>query len=529
MQKNLCVVALIILFSTACSSTENIGICSKDFLDTQLGTHIVAETCRNVGVFSIGGLYDGQWEKLTYFYPKPWSGTYLTVNVDGKYYATSDHPKNAIQMDQYLTSPPTVQGEGLTTRWILPDNIHVTQKLKAVENGTKIEVTIENKDSQTHKTAVRLHLDTMVGVNDGAPIYIPGDGLKISEAEYHGATLNFKYWKAYNRQDDPTIVATGYINPEEGLSYPTKVLIADWKRSKDYPWDYAITPGLSILGDSALLLYYNTIEVTPHSNYSITTNFGSGKPVLPKEKGEFGITEITSDNVYGIYCPTNKVNISVDVISSKEKNEGIVTLKILENGKLIYNESNPTGLVDEDSYRKIKFTWQIPESQKDKSYNTEVTLTDKDGGEIDEIEKPGFIKIDASKCKLREKRDLGPYVVLFFAMLFFGTAVLVVMAIFRKRGKVSITKVVDEKGRVKVTVLNDTKEDLNKCVVEDGIPSQAELTVSTMAVIRRDNKLVWEIEKLASGKTAVLEYKIRGANVLPPAKITWDGGEEISA
>ena len=529
MHKTLLITTALILLIHTSTATIKQEACTQGLLNQKQGSHISIETCQNIGTFAIGGYYQNQWEKITYNYPKPWPGTYITINIDGKYYASSDHPKDGIQMDPYISLPPKLEGETLTTKWNLPENIQVTQKLMTIENGTKISIIIDNKDTNTHTIAVRAHIDTMVGVNDGAPIYIPGDGLKTTEAEYAGDKLNFKYWKAYNRQDNPSIVATGLIESEGELTYPIKVLIADWKKSKDTAWNYNTDSARSILGDSAIILYYSIIEAETNSTHKIETGVGSGRPVLPKEKGVFGITEITQGNVHGNYCAGDIVELTVDLLSTKSENNGVLELMVSEGGRIAYTSSKETGKVPEDQIKKTTFTFKVPETNKDTSYDTTAILKDKKGTTKNQLSKKSFIQVKQKQCKTKTTPNLkiGFIAVILTCILFLAIAVIAIISL-RGKGEVILTKNVDEHGLVKVTVENKTREDIKKCIVEDGIPSQAELKVSTLAVNRADNKLIWNIGPLKKGDKATLEYKIKGVNVLPPARVRWQGGEEIS-
>ncbi len=511
-------------------ATEALGetSCTQELAEGTLGSHVAVESCGNIGVFSLGGRFKGSWETLTYFYPKPWSGTYLTASVDGTYYTTSDHPRNGKLTDAYLASSPTVSGKTITTVWQLPENIRLVQNLTVVENGTLIEVVLENKDASPHNLGVRLLLDTMVGVNDGAPIYVPGDGLKTTEKEYAGQSLNFKYWKAYNRQEDPTIVATGGLDPDEGLTYPVKVVIADWKQSKDAAWDYAVSQDKSILGDSAVILYYNIINVPAGGTYAIKTKFGSGVPVLPQEKGPFGITEVTQASVYGTYCPNDNVNISVDIVSSRADHAGAVLLEILDGGVVVYNETKPSGTVQQDSYRKLVFEWTIPKTDGLRDYTVSAVLSDESGNKVDSSVKPSFIHVNPKECPPIERKGAGWMLLGGLLTLILLALAVIAFLLMKREGEVLITKSVDEKGLVKVTVTNKKKRALESCVVSDGIPPRAEIKVSTLGAALREGKLLWNVGTLPAGQNATLEYRIKGVNVLPQARVSWDGGEKIS-
>lgn len=512
------ILLVLLLMLTVSATTPD--SCIVGVKDQSKGVHIVVEKCENIGTFSLGGVYGGNWEKLTYSYPKSWPGTFLTIKVDDKLYANS-HYTNTTHLDPYVISLPHRAGDVITSEWRLEENLLVEQTFEAFVNGTSIRIALTNEGLTTTTAGVRLHIDTMLGVNDGAPIYIPGDGLKTNEKIYTGNTLNFRYWKAYNSQDAPTIVATGTIDPDSGLSYPDKVILADWKKSKDSAWDYPATDR-SILGDSAVILYYNDIVIGPGETKVITTNYGNEKPVLPVAKGGFGITEILADNVYGKYCPNETAKISVDVLATKKAVAGFVTLEVTAKDKIVFNKTKPTGKVFADSVNTVRFELEIPD--KTASYTARATLFN-ETAEIDAIERKSFVSVELSKCYPQKRSLLWLMLPLLFIIIIL---ILVVVTLIRKKGgEVLLTKVVGE-GSVKVNVKNGTSNVLRDCILEDKIPVQAEIDVSTIGVIRKENKLVWDLGELEPGDGATLEYTVRGVNVLPQARFSWKDGFIVS-
>ncbi|MEA3255492.1 MAG: hypothetical protein U9Q22_06625, partial [Candidatus Altiarchaeota archaeon] len=299
------------------------------------GMHVVMENCKNIGTFSLGGIYNGGWEKLTYQYPMPWEGTFLTIRVGDKFYTNSIDPVEGDRMDQYLEQSAVVEGNKLSVKWMLPGEVLVEEVLEVINESTLIHVKITNKNpAKNLDVGVRLHLDTMIGDNDGAPIYIPGDALKENEAEYSGGDLSFRYWKAYNRRDKPNIVATGILVYNDELTYPDKVVIANWKRSMWSIWDYETSEEVSVLGDSAVILFYNPRSLGVGKTREIITGYGCGEPVLKKVSG---VTEIVLSNITGEYCPGDDVVIKVDV-GSEIDFLGSLDVEIRnKEGVLVYN------------------------------------------------------------------------------------------------------------------------------------------------------------------------------------------------
>ncbi len=504
----------VILLSTLVIAEE----CAVEIQNEGKGMHIVMGNCKNIGTFSLGGIYNEKWEKLTYYYPMPWEGTFLTIMVDDKFYTNSMDPEEGIRMDRYLEQYATIEENKIWVKWMLPEDILVEEILEMIENSTLIHVKITNKNpSQRFDVGVRIHIDTMLGDNDGAPIYIPGDGLKETEKEYSGDYLNFKYWKAYNRKDKPNIVATGILDLNGKLTYPDKVTIVNWKKSMRSVWDYKINEEMSILGDSAVMLYYNPRPIGSGETMEIITGYGSGEPVL---KNVSGITEIVLNKISGEYCPGEDVVMKVDV-GSRVDFQGLLGVEIRnKKGILFYSKNMSTGVIEAESIKSMEFDFTVPEDVSLDEFNISARLYSA-GNLIDE--KSSRFSVDASRCVLPAEKGPNWFLI---ALFIIAVSVLIFM-VYPKKGRVIIEKF-KEGDTVRVLVWNKSKNDLRNCIVEDRIVEGAEVSISTMNVERSGTRLTWNIGTLKSGEKVTLEYRIKDVNVLPRALVRWDGGEEIS-
>ncbi|MBN2014714.1 MAG: hypothetical protein JW778_06000, partial [Candidatus Altiarchaeota archaeon] len=145
--------------------------CTVELKNPSKGVHIVVESCGNIGTFSVGGLYDkDKWEKLTYNYPETWKGTFLSVKVDDRVYSNFVESQDKVFMDPYVEQQPTVEGESILTTWRLPGDVRLEERFGLIDKGVMLNVTIINEGDVCVDTGIRLHLDTMLGENDGAPI-----------------------------------------------------------------------------------------------------------------------------------------------------------------------------------------------------------------------------------------------------------------------------------------------------------------------------------------------------------------------
>ncbi|MFH1055175.1 MAG: hypothetical protein V1744_03650 [Candidatus Altiarchaeota archaeon] len=500
--------------------------CKVEVLDDAKGMHAVVEACDNIGTYSLGGLYDGQWTKLTFQYPEPWAGTFTTFDIDGEYFCTSKDGRNCTIMDGYVSEKPKADGAEVATSWNLP-RVSVTQSLNIIENRTLIRYSVHNTDAESHKVGIRLHLDTMLGVNDGAPIYVPGDGLKTEEVEYSGAGLNFGYWKVYNTPDNPTIVATGTIDPNDGMTYPTRVVVADWKRSKDTAWDYNVE-GRPITGDSAVILYFDLGVIDAGGEAAFETGIGSDAPVLSEEQGTLGLTEIVLSNISGVYCPGDDVTLKVDVLSAGVPRSGSVALNVEKDGKVYYSNTQNAAL-PKDTIVSLVYNWKI-QDDKEGGYTVKAWLYN-DTGVVDYKEKPNAVIVSETQC-VNRVLEVGGGIVggfLFIAVIVsIGLAMAAGFYLWFNRGSVEFTKYVDGE-YVKVTVLNNTQKTIHDIVIEDTIPPEVELKVRTLNVIRRQNMLEWSIGKLRPKESATLDYYVKGGRAVSSSSVRWDrGGKSLA-
>ncbi len=542
------VLAAVLVFVLSAHALAQADQCTVELKSEARAAHVAVESCDDVGVFALGGSYAGAWETLTYRYPRPWEGTFLTVAVDGTFYATSRNPRNEVSLDAYLEAGPTVIGDAITVSWLLPEGVRVTQTFTLEDNGTAIEVGLENVGDASRIAGARLHVDTMLGDNDGAPIYIPGDGLLSTEASYEGDRLDFRYWQAYNRIEDPSIVAWGALDPARGMTYPTRVAVANWKQSNTGDaWAYDTDASVSILGDSALLLYYAQEPLGAGESRTIAAAVGSERP-LTEQAGTagFGITELIPDAVSGRYCPGTPATVKVDVLSIRETHHGMVTLAVTNSsGATIYGDSRQTGLVEADDVSTLAYAFVVPEGED--AYRVTAMLADADGAVLDE--KSIVIEADLAACPpdtISAGKIVGTAMSVFLVLLPLGLLALFLLAavgiaawvVVQRRkglsypaiftgGSVHVEKA-KEGDTATVTVTNDTRRILKDVVVEDAIPQSTEVDVQTIGVVRRGGDLVWRAGDLLPGGSIILEYTIKGVHVLPAARVAWDAGEQLS-
>ncbi len=520
--------ALLVVGLILAVSADAQDLCSVEAFDNLGEVHAVVQSCDSIGTFSLGGMYEGELQKLTFNYPQSWRGTFTTFKVDGKIYCTSEDPRNCELADEYVIEAPKAVGNTVSTTWLLPE-VTVTQKMTLKENKSVIEYDVVNRDEVNHTVGVRVHMDTMIGLNDGAQIYIPGEGLKTTEWEYAGEDIGFEYFKAYNTPEEPTIVATGFIDPKVGMTLPSKFIIADWKRSKDTGWDYIIS-GLPITGDSAVILYYELGVLQAGEQESVVVAYGSEKPVLTKEKGEVGLTEIVLGEITGYYCPGDNVSVKADVLSTNRERQGSVNIIIKSGEQTVFEKSIPESF-PKDSVRTVGAIWTVPETEEDAKYSITAVLYI-DSKKTDEIEKKDVVKVSVRRCaggiQVSGEQIVGGAAAITGVMIFVGLAGIILTALaylWINWGSVDFTKIYEGQ-RVTVTVANNTRKTIKDTVIEDAIPNESMIRVETMNVTRTKNSLRWVVGTLKPEEKATLEYIIKGGSAVGGATLTWNKGSK---
>ncbi len=507
--------------------------CGVGIRDPIRGMDVIVENCTNIGTFSIGGLYEGQWERLTYNYPMPWRGTFISVRAGNITYSNSVQPKGKKSLDDYVAQHPKIEGNTIATRWRLPENLIVEQRIEVLDNLTRIRIRATNANPNPLRVGIRLHLDTMLGYNDGAPIYIHGKGMQEYEREYSKQDMGFGYWRAYEKEGDQEVVSTGAIQ-NDNLTYttPGELILTNWKRSMRSAWDYSADNSIPITGDSAVILRYPEEELLPGESREVV--FGYGKGIIETEPAtttptaiapttlsvskELRIKRIFVDK-QGSYCPKESVMVGVDLENGNKENSGTVKVEIKDaEGKTFFVERKGTGILDPGWTGVIKFIWRAADVEL-KEFTVISTLYDSKNRETDR--KTTRIRVDRLSCPM----GVGAINPIVFGILMALALVVLIYLIYVKvpHGRVEIKKLKNGEFS-KVIVWNKTNHPLNNCVLHDDLVRGAEVSVSTINVYRHGNSLTWNIGTLEPGEKAVLEYRIKGANVLPKARLSWEGG-----
>ena len=256
---------------------------------------------------------------LLFGHPEPWS-SFTTIKINGINY-TFD-----------ADGPPTVNAEGTEAVSVMTkDGVTVKQIITLMNNPStnrkdvfRIEYQMTNNYGTTCSIGARIMLDTMLGSNDGAPFKVPGIGDVTTEIELVGDDIP-QSWQSFDNLLNPTVVSNGifYRNTSEK---PDKVQFCDWKGIRSTSWDYTVTSGRSLTGDSAVGIYFNPKTYLAGQTRTVRTYYGIGDFAQsdlnpPLSMRVIAPSEMEVDAINGDYM-SNPFRINVHI-----QNTGNVTAK----------------------------------------------------------------------------------------------------------------------------------------------------------------------------------------------------------
>jgi hypothetical protein len=194
----------------------------------------------------------------------------LALKVDG----VAQNSRSGLE--SYMTQAPTIMSSNsVYVEWIM-GRITLGLTYKLVNENLEVTAVLTNHDSISHEAGIRFLLDTMLGPNDGAPLYAPDIGVKTYETDVLNPTFN--YWKAYDFYPSPSLEAYCTL-----VTIPNRVVFGWWPAATGSLWDYSInpdqrfyTPGYTRTpeSDSCVLMYFDPLQLNPSASRTVVFSYG---------------------------------------------------------------------------------------------------------------------------------------------------------------------------------------------------------------------------------------------------------------
>ena len=173
---------------------------------------------------------------------------------------------------------------GASFVWTSP-KLTVTQEFRFIRsqdstlvNGVLITVIIKNTGTQPTKVGARYIIDTTLGERSAAHFRTMAEGPITHEtADVPSAADPYVLSEASATADmGLEIMLSG-----AGLTVPDKVVLANWKRLNESPWQFDVNPSRDFnllpysINDSAVALYYNPVSLPAGGERTIVAAIGN--------------------------------------------------------------------------------------------------------------------------------------------------------------------------------------------------------------------------------------------------------------
>ncbi|MCP4713444.1 MAG: choice-of-anchor D domain-containing protein, partial [Planctomycetes bacterium] len=250
--------------------------------------------------------------RLMYGYPLTPSTSHTNFKVDGTIYSNAGNLGIYIQPTDF-----EIVGSTLQTTWSI-NNLTIQQILEPIDLETKgailIRYLIANNDNIDHELGTLLELDLMIGSNDAAPV-ADGSNYSLLERDFVGAEMP-SFWQAFqywiHQPNFPGLIGEGNLIGN-GAIQPDRFAIGQWGRLQSVSWDYVV-PDSTLYNDSAVLIWWNPITLSPGENVEFATLYGTGYVAF--NPGDLLLSVSAPNTLQNIDCQLSPNPFNVNVLVS---------------------------------------------------------------------------------------------------------------------------------------------------------------------------------------------------------------------
>lgn len=274
-----------IAFSLACSNLfGQISIASKYIevvMDNTSGRFYIATL--------VGEPDNPRDDKKKILFEKIPPTTYPSLFVDGEGFVVGTD-------DGFFEGRPGISKNRLVWVWRPKkfDKVKLLQIIEIVTNPftlredmARISYMVVNENNKEHRVAVRLILDTVLGEGDSAPFFVPPFGKVENEIVFYEGNMP-EVWYSFDSLSTPKVRTMGIVSGIEGVSTPSKLIFANWRKLGREKWEYTPEVGASFGGglfggrDSAVAIYFEETKLKPQELVLYSTMYGLYGDTLKK-------------------------------------------------------------------------------------------------------------------------------------------------------------------------------------------------------------------------------------------------------
>jgi hypothetical protein len=310
-------------------------------------------------------------QRLIYGDPVP-NTSYTTVRIDGQNYIFGgDTDTRAGKGQRYgeVVIPPRSTGSELVCAWSYPGGIVVTQRLSFTQSPStgyddtaRIEYTILNTDDVTHSVGLRLALDTMLGLNDGAPFRV-GDKALTTNTVYTKSELP-EYWQAFDSLTDTTLISQGTLLGGE-LSPPDAMYFTNWGDIADNPWTFVLDQRKDFTRtgefelDSAVALFWNPVPIGAGESVTYIAYYGLGGITIVPGVLSLGVTSPSEVTTAKDRLPEFSVVAYIHNTGEGKARNAVTQITLPAELRLSPGQSARKELADIEPGNTVQVVWKV--------------------------------------------------------------------------------------------------------------------------------------------------------------------------
>jgi hypothetical protein len=185
-----------------------------------------------------------------------------------------------------------------------------------LSDGVKIEIIITNNTSSPKNIAARYLFDTFLGEDKNNHFIINDTTAVNSESSFESGSMPQSLISA----SDKTLTnALQLMLTGQGITKPDKIVMANWKRLSDSPWDYSAVSGRNFnllpysINDSALALFYEPKALAAGEKRSIVIVMGN------YSAQGFSLTETASSTLANVLQSVNTEAAGSAAVKTREQ------------------------------------------------------------------------------------------------------------------------------------------------------------------------------------------------------------------
>ncbi|HHS50381.1 MAG TPA: VWA domain-containing protein, partial [candidate division Zixibacteria bacterium] len=351
----------------------------------EIGNSFIKVVCGNDGKFTIGTA-DGK--RLLYGFPSAGSTSHTNIRVDADTLAYGNW--TSFGSSGTITEALHINGGALEMTFTYAD-VDVTQRLSIVRGPTTgnddtilIEYYMHNRASTARSVGVMLEMDTMISGNDAAPIST-SFGYVAIEQDFTAPSIP-QYWQAFEvspTQAESLLVGQGTLIGS-GAVMPNRFCLGPWGTYDDVRWNYTSTG--NPYGDSAVLLWWNPVNIPAGGTHHVATLYGVGAGSISAGDLALNITAplaLDYDSTTGGYTP-NPFTVNALVTNTTSGTvDGVTATISLPEGLSLASGETATKNVSPSSLGATETgsaSWSVVAESRTDAATLEYTVSTSGGG-----------------------------------------------------------------------------------------------------------------------------------------------------